>query len=87
MPKPNPAFPLACAAAILAVASQAVAETEATTRVGDNDYYRFKDDALLGAGFGAEGDVIRVRGVGLRVLLIRPRASFVPEMLKSVENL
>ena len=38
-------------------------------------------------GFGPNDATIRVRPGPLRTTLIRPRTSFVPEMLKSVENL
>ncbi len=49
--------------------------------------YRFLDDPLAAGGLSA-GDA-RVRGAHQpqRVLLIRPRAHFVVEMLKSVEDL
>ena len=47
----------------------------------------FKDDGLLGGGLDGGGPMIKVRGRPVRVTLIRPRTSFVQEMLKSVENL
>jgi hypothetical protein len=54
----------------------------------DNGYgYKFKDDNLSAGGFGPNDSSIRVRAGGVRPTLIRPRTSFVPEMLKSVENL
>ncbi len=54
----------------------------------DNGYgYEFKDDNLSAGGFGPNDSSIRVRAGGVRPTLIRPRTSFVPEMLKSVENL
>jgi len=49
--------------------------------------YDFKDDPLAAGGFGPNDATIRVRPGPVRQTLIRPRTSFVPEMLKSVENL
>ena len=49
--------------------------------------YEFSDDPLSAGGFGPNDATIRVRPGAVRSTLIRPRTSFVPEMLKSVENL
>ena len=49
--------------------------------------YEFDDDPLNAGGFGPNDATIRVRPKAARTTLIRPRTSFVPEMLKSVENL
>jgi hypothetical protein len=49
--------------------------------------YEFDDDPLAAGGFGPNDATIRVRPGPVRTTLIRPRTSFVPEMLKSVENL
>lgn len=49
--------------------------------------YEFSDDPLNAGGFGPGDATIRVRPVAVRSQLIKPRTSFVPEMLKSVENL
>jgi hypothetical protein len=49
--------------------------------------YTFADDPLSAGGFGPNDATIRVRPNAVRNTLIRPRTSFVPEMLKSVENL
>ena len=56
---------------------------------GDKDGYgyEFSDDPLSAGGFGPNDATIRVRPGPVRTTLIRPRTSFVPEMLKSVENL
>ena len=52
------------------------------------DYgYKFSDDPLSAGGFGPADATIRVRPGPVRTTLIRPRTSFVPEMLKSVENI
>lgn len=49
--------------------------------------YEFTDDPLAAGGFGPNDATIRVRPGPVRATLIRPRTTFVPEMLKSVENL
>jgi len=55
---------------------------------GSGDYgYKFEDDPLSAGGFGPADATIRVRPGPVRTTLIRPRTSFVPEMLKSVENI
>jgi hypothetical protein len=55
---------------------------------GTGDYgYKFEDDPLSAGGFGPADATIRVRPGPVRTTLIRPRTSFVPEMLKSVENI
>jgi len=55
---------------------------------GSSDYgYKFSDDPLSAGGFGPADATIRVRPGPVRTTLIRPRTSFVPEMLKSVENI
>jgi hypothetical protein len=78
------------AAAFLALATPALAQDApvATTTAGTGDYgYRFEDDPLSAGGFGPADATIRVRPGPVRTTLIRPRTSFVPEMLKSVENI
>jgi hypothetical protein len=54
---------------------------------GDGYGYEFGDDPLQAGGFGPSDATIRVRPGPVRRTLIRPRTTFVPEMLKSVENL
>ena len=49
--------------------------------------YTFTDDPLAAGGFGANDARIVVAGRPIRTTLIRPRTSFVAEMLKTVENL
>jgi len=67
--------------------AQAVQSTTTTT-AGSGDYgYKFEDDPLSAGGFGPSDATIRVRPGPVRTTLIRPRTSFVPEMLKSVENI
>jgi hypothetical protein len=56
-------------------------------RLENNQVVTFTDDKLLSPEGGPYGDTIRPPPRVLRVGLIRPRANFVPELLKSVENL
>jgi hypothetical protein len=76
--------------ALLMVSAQAFAQAPAATggEGGKGDYgYKFEDDPLSAGGFGPNDATIRVRPGPVRTTLIRPRTSFVPEMLKSVENI
>jgi len=79
------------AAGALLVAADAFAQGVKTTENAkgkDEGYgYEFSDDPLSAGGFGPNDATIRVRPGPVRTTLIRPRTSFVPEMLKSVENL
>ena len=49
--------------------------------------YTFEDDPLSAGGLDSSTAQIKVRPTGARATLIRPRTSFVAEMLQSVENL
>jgi len=75
------------AASALLVASSAFAQDVKTTDTKEGYGYNFTDDPLSAGGFGPNDATIRVRPGPVRTTLIRPRTSFVPEMLKSVENL
>ncbi|MBW2455861.1 MAG: hypothetical protein JRI68_15200 [Deltaproteobacteria bacterium] len=72
-------------------ASAASSESRGVARVkqgGNNDYsYVFRDDPLAGANNMAGAARIRVRNHGARRTLMRPRLDFVPELLKSVEDI
>ena len=79
---------------VMLITSMAFAQTRTGTSAGagagkkDEGYgYEFSDDPLSAGGFGPNDATIRVRPGPVRTTLIRPRTSFVPEMLKSVENL
>jgi hypothetical protein len=76
---------LVTASAVFLTTSMAFAQDEG----GDDEGYgyEFGDDPLTAGGFGPNDATIRVRPGPVRRTLIRPRTSFVPEMLKSVENL
>ena len=75
---------LAIAAFVAAPAAFAQGKAKAKEAKGDDGYgYTFDDDPLNAGGFGPNDATIRAA----RTTLIRPRTSFVPEMLKSVENI
>ena len=50
-------------------------------------HYRFDDDYMVGDTLSTTPPLLRLRTRLPRVSLLRPRASFVPEMLKSVESM
>jgi hypothetical protein len=91
-------FGLLVAVGILVTAGAAAAQAAgAGAKAGAKDMaaggksegygYEFSDDPLNAGGFGPNDATIRVRPGPVRTTLIRPRTTFVPEMLKSVENL
>jgi hypothetical protein len=68
--------------------AQRAAKPAVKEKAADEGYgYEFEDDPLNAGGFGPNDATIRVRPRAARTTLIRPRTSFVPEMLKSVENI
>jgi hypothetical protein len=70
------------------ILSAGLASAQVKESKSDDGYgYQFDDDPLNAGGFGPNDATIRVRARVARTTLIRPRISFVPEMLKSVENL
>ncbi len=81
--------------AVLLLASSAWAqdapvakESPGGDKAGGEGYgYEFSDDPLAAGGFGPNGATIKVRPKAARTTLIRPRTHFIPEMLKSVENI
>lgn len=73
--------------AVSLLASVAAAQGIQESKTDDGYGYSFDDDPLNAGGFGPNDATIRVRARAARTTLIRPRTSFVPEMLKSVENL
>lgn len=54
---------------------------------GEATTYDFEDDLVTGDLVRPDGEMLSVRRRGRRASLIRIREHFVPEMLKSVENL
>ncbi len=77
---------LSVAIGLLLSSSIALAQPK-DSKKEDGYGYEFSDDPLNAGGFGPNDATIRVRPGPVRTTLIRPRTSFVPEMLKSVENL
>lgn len=80
--------------AVLLLASSAWAqdaaaakETPGGDKGGEGYGYEFSDDPLAAGGFGPNDATIKVRPKAARTTLIRPRTNFIPEMLKSVENI
>ena len=53
----------------------------------DTTNYDFEDDLVTGDLVRPDGEILQVRRRGNRSNLIRIREHFIPEMLKSVENL
>ena len=72
---------------VFLMASAALAQNKSAGGKDEGYGYEFSDDPLNAGGFGPNDATIRVRPGPVRTTLIRPRTSFVPEMLKSVENL
>ncbi len=73
---------------LIASAAWAQRTVEDVKEGRDSGYgYEFDDDPLAAGGFGPNDATIRVRPGPVRTTLIRPRISFVDNMLKSVENL
>jgi hypothetical protein len=74
-------FALSVCGALVGTSSAAAQDGgEATT-------YDFEDDLVTGDLVRPDGEMLSVRRRGRRASLIRIREHFVPEMLKSVENL
>jgi hypothetical protein len=78
---------VACSVMAVLVASVSEASAQGKAEGAEGYGYEFEDDPLNAGGFGPNDATIRVRQGPVRTTLIRPRTSFVPEMLKSVENL
>jgi hypothetical protein len=70
------------------VLGSALLSSTASAQEGDNTTtYDFDDDLVQGDLVRPDGEMLNVRRRGARASLIRIREHFVPEMLKSVENL
>lgn len=81
------ALAFASFALVSAGASAEETQTIVHQKKSDGYGYIFADDLVDGVNNGAAGAQIRVINLGRRDRLLRPRVHFVPEMLKSVENL
>ena len=74
-------------ATVSASAQDAPAAPAAAGGGGDATTYDFEDDLVTGDLVRPDGELLNVRRRGQRNSLIRIREHFIPEMLKSVENL
>jgi hypothetical protein len=87
----NKTIVLGLGLSLLFVASTATAEDRppkaSEVKQASGWVYAFDDDPLAGAGPDLNAPRIQVLAHALRQQLIRPRATFVTEMIKSVENL
>ena len=72
---------------LLAVAVTLNCLLVAQVACAEDQYYRFKDDLLDAKGLDSNAAVIKVKRKPPITTLIRPRASFVPELLKSIEQI
>lgn len=77
------------AAVCMLLSSAALADGPDYVDQVDKDGQRvvFKDDPMSATGNDPNVGRITVRPTAARITLLRPRVHFVPEMLKSVENL
>jgi hypothetical protein len=73
---------ISLAACVLLLAPVARAQ-----KTSNDATYNFDDDDLLAAGTSAYGDWFVIRPPAPRVMLLRPRTTFVPELLVSVQKL
>lgn len=72
---------------VVGVSLLVVAPVAAQEGGGDTTTYDFEDDLVTGDLVRPDGELLNVRRRGSRASLIRIREHFIPEMLKSVENL
>ncbi len=75
---------------MLWIAPAAAKPRRAATKIDKDDtgyIYTFEDDIMDGTAGGSFTPRIRVYPRGMRRTLIRPRLSFVPELLRSVEGI
>ncbi len=82
----------AVAAAVVLISSSAWAKPTSgpadISKTGEGMLYDFRDaDSLTAGSRGPTGGTITVRNRTMRRTLIRPRTHFVPELLKSVEQI
>ena len=79
-------FLLALALFTLAGSASAADDFKDLTDKNGQKVY-FRDDVMDGKGLGEQTAKIQVRPGAARQLLLKPRTHFIPEMLKTVENL
>jgi hypothetical protein len=71
---------------VLLVSRAAGAQVEDKCDKG-NCEYRFDDEDVNSPGWSAYADVIKIHPIAPRVTLIRPRISFVMELIKTTEGM
>jgi len=71
----------------LLAATPAIAQDHRVSDTPDGYAVEFEDGDLLGQTLSLGGLLIPLRADSVRILLIRPRASFVKELATSVEEL
>jgi len=74
-------------AALITTASLSVSVAQAQVIPGSETTYDFEDDLVTGDLVRPDGEQLIVRRRGRRASLIQIREHFIPEMLKSVEDL
>jgi len=74
-------------AALVLLAAAPASAQDAPAGGGGETTYDFEDDLVTGDLVRPDGELLNVRRRGQRNSLIRIREHFIPEMLKSVENL
>jgi hypothetical protein len=79
------AFGFALLVGLMAVSGSALAQDKAAA-AGETSY-DFEDDLVTGDLVRPDGELLSVRRRGNRASLIQIREHFIPEMLKSVEDL
>jgi hypothetical protein len=84
--RPQPLFFTALALFTLAGSASADDNFKDLTDANGQKVY-FKDDVMDGKGLNEHTATILVRPGAARQVLLRPRTHFIPEMLKTVENL
>ena len=78
---------LACLVSCASWSFSAQAQYESLETTQDGYEVHFEDGDVLSESDQAKGFILRLPPEPRRVLLIRPRASFVSEMLKTVEHM
>ena len=68
-------------------ATPATAQDHRVSDTADGYAVEFEDGDLLGQTLSLAGLLLPLRSDSPRILLIRPRASFVPELTTSIEDL
>jgi hypothetical protein len=75
-----------CVLGLFSWSGAAHAETKEACLRGDCEY-RFDDEGVNSPGHSAYDDWFKVRGRAKHAMLIRPRISFVMELLKSTQGI